>query len=616
MEPPASSPSFFLRPFLFGTDWIDPARSIVIGIHFNKMQADEKPVMAAVIPFVRQNEDFHIAYNATAKMDHYIVSLPPGQGGPVSDQMGHDLDKLSRTPGDGVLSMEMAASQLMAKADQQIEKYLQTLEREIKAQPEAAGNLSPEDASQMFKGLIQIGKQVQTLSIGADITDSEFTLFSHVLAVPKTELSRLFSRNTKTSFSRMGNYTPRHHIHFRSGSYDMTGMIRFLNAVFGEFYKKIGLDLAAMETMAAHFTGETAGGLSFTDAGLEVEMIAVLNDTQTSGPDFLTSVYLPWIMDYGQKMADLFNQQHPDKPIQNIFSKMPGTTIDGHPVFGITGEIPSALFQTPGTESIKFSFRTIAIDHLLLTAADDDRLKQLISIAKTLEEKPLDGPLMRMDMDLNAYVDAVRKMTPAPQTKVNFDLPELGNLVYTLDMAGGKLSNTYGVRIKDILAMASVFQKIAAASAQDSRPDAHGQALSDALPIMPPPSPVAQTPKPPKEDTAAFWVDKGMLYATYGNDKEAIRFFEKALAIEPDNSRALFNLGLSHSSLGDYDQAVNFINKALSLEPDNGDFHYGLGWIYLLKGDAASAMPHIGTAADLGNPDARKYLMKTSPREQ
>jgi tetratricopeptide (TPR) repeat protein len=68
--------------------------------------------------------------------------------------------------------------------------------------------------------------------------------------------------------------------------------------------------------------------------------------------------------------------------------------------------------------------------------------------------------------------------------------------------------------------------------------------------------------------------------------------------------------------LGDYDQAVTFIRQALSLAPDTGDYHYGLGWVYLLKGDAASAMPHMEIAADLGNPDARKYLMKTSPPDK
>jgi tetratricopeptide (TPR) repeat protein len=158
------------------------------------------------------------------------------------------------------------------------------------------------------------------------------------------------------------------------------------------------------------------------------------------------------------------------------------------------------------------------------------------------------------------------------------------------------------VRIKDIQAMASAFQNAAAMSGQESRP-----------PQAPVFSEKTKTPEPPKESTPDFWVDKGMLYATYGNHEQAIRFFEKALAIDPENSPALFNLGLSYSSMADYDQAVNFIHQALSLAPDNGDYHYGLGWVYLLKGDAAAAMPHMRIAADLGNPDARKYLMKTSP---
>ncbi|MEZ4565875.1 MAG: tetratricopeptide repeat protein [Desulfobacterales bacterium] len=81
-------------------------------------------------------------------------------------------------------------------------------------------------------------------------------------------------------------------------------------------------------------------------------------------------------------------------------------------------------------------------------------------------------------------------------------------------------------------------------------------------------------PAPRKEDTAAFWLDKGLLYATYGNDAEAIKFYKKALQIEPENSNALFNMGVSYSSMGKYDQAIDVLNQAIFLAPDNGDYLY------------------------------------------
>ena len=144
MDPPATSPSFFPRSLLFGTDWIDPSRSIVIGLQFNQMQADAKPVIGALIPFVRQSEDFQISYNAAAKLDHYVLSLPPGQGGAVSDAMAEALAAASRTPAEGVLFMDIAASQMLAKAGPQIEKWLQTLDDQLKAQPDAAKTSSEE----------------------------------------------------------------------------------------------------------------------------------------------------------------------------------------------------------------------------------------------------------------------------------------------------------------------------------------------------------------------------------------------------------------------------------------------------------------------------------------
>lgn len=70
MDQPTVAPSFFLRSVLFGTDWIDPNRPIVIGINYENMTAGAQPLMAALVPFVRKNDDFHISYGAIAKMDH------------------------------------------------------------------------------------------------------------------------------------------------------------------------------------------------------------------------------------------------------------------------------------------------------------------------------------------------------------------------------------------------------------------------------------------------------------------------------------------------------------------------------------------------------------------
>ena len=614
LDQPAAAPSFFLRSFLFGTDWIDPSRPIVIGINFKNMAADEKPVMAALVPYVRQNEDFHISYNAVSKIDHYIVSLPPEAGAVVSDQMAYDLAQAATKNSDGMLSAEIAISQLLNKADSQVRKMILELDSKIKNQAASADDLTPEDVNNLLKNLISAAKQLETFSMGIDLTESELTVFSNALALKGTALSKLFKRNAQSRFSHMDNYAPARDINFKSASYDIKGMLTFFNSIFGTFYKKIGLDLADIESMASRFTGEMAGGISLADSGMKIEMIAVLNDGEKTDTDFLDSVYIPWMMNYGQKMAAFYNQHAPNQKIRNIFTKTSESTLNGKKVFNASCKIPVIMPGKASPDKFNVNFSTTVLGRLLITAADDERLKQLIALAGTLEKKPYDGPLMKMDINLGAYLKSVQAMMPDTESNMHLNFSNLGSLVYTFNLEKREISNKYVIQVNDIRSIVSAFKQASAdaAGAEDGNRYTADRSLSQSrsIPTLLQNPQEGHQPAPKKEDTAEFWLDKGLLYATYGNDKEAIRFYEKALQIEPDNPGAFFNIGISYSSLGQYDLAVNALNKALLLSPDNGDYHYGLGWVYLLKGESGKAMEYIRTAADLGNPDAIKYLKK------
>ncbi|MFP3980537.1 MAG: tetratricopeptide repeat protein [Desulfobacterales bacterium] len=116
------------------------------------------------------------------------------------------------------------------------------------------------------------------------------------------------------------------------------------------------------------------------------------------------------------------------------------------------------------------------------------------------------------------------------------------------------------------------------------------------------------------EDDPQYWMDKGGLYASYGNQDAAIKSFSKALELDPENIRAAFNLGLAYAENGDYDKALGFINKAVSGAPKNGNYLYGRGWVHLLAGDSEKAMRDIGRAAELGNPEALEYMNSIAPR--
>jgi len=113
----------------------------------------------------------------------------------------------------------------------------------------------------------------------------------------------------------------------------------------------------------------------------------------------------------------------------------------------------------------------------------------------------------------------------------------------------------------------------------------------------------------PKE--ANYWINKGDLCAVYGNDKAAIRYYRKALELEPNISRTLFHLGISYGEIGQCARAVSFINKALAIDSQNGLYYYGRGRVFLLSGETEKAVEDLKQAAVLGNRIAQNYLQNT-----
>ena len=112
---------------------------------------------------------------------------------------------------------------------------------------------------------------------------------------------------------------------------------------------------------------------------------------------------------------------------------------------------------------------------------------------------------------------------------------------------------------------------------------------------------------PVKKD-AEYWFRKGALVSTYGNNKAAVQYFQKAIALNPSFSGAYFSQGVSYGQLGQYPEAIDQINRAIKMEPQNGMYYYGRARVYLLSGDKAKAMEDFKKAADLGDEDALDYL--------
>ena len=118
----------------------------------------------------------------------------------------------------------------------------------------------------------------------------------------------------------------------------------------------------------------------------------------------------------------------------------------------------------------------------------------------------------------------------------------------------------------------------------------------------------SQASKKPVKKDADFWFNKGALLSTYGNHKAAVQYFQKAISLDPNFSKAYFSQGVSYGQLDQYPKAIAQINMALKIEPQNGMYYYGRGRVYLIWGDKAKAMADFKKAAELGDEDALNYL--------
>jgi len=85
-----------------------------------------------------------------------------------------------------------------------------------------------------------------------------------------------------------------------------------------------------------------------------------------------------------------------------------------------------------------------------------------------------------------------------------------------------------------------------------------------------------------------------------GRQDDAIKWYTKALSLEPENANALNGLGYILASTGkDIALAVSYCRKAVALAPDNAAYLDSLGWAYFHLGYIAEARSFVTKAAAL-----------------
>jgi tetratricopeptide (TPR) repeat protein len=91
-------------------------------------------------------------------------------------------------------------------------------------------------------------------------------------------------------------------------------------------------------------------------------------------------------------------------------------------------------------------------------------------------------------------------------------------------------------------------------------------------------------------------VNKGIALGNLGNDTGALQYFDKALAIQPNNFTALYNKGLALDNLGNYTGALQYFDKDLAIQPNNVKALYNKGLALGYLGNHTEAIKYYDKA--------------------
>jgi Tfp pilus assembly protein PilF len=108
-------------------------------------------------------------------------------------------------------------------------------------------------------------------------------------------------------------------------------------------------------------------------------------------------------------------------------------------------------------------------------------------------------------------------------------------------------------------------------------------------------------------DTSFFRAGDAFLRA--GDLAGARGAYRKAVAMNPWNAEAHYNLGVVLAGLGEDDLSMKHYRKALAVKPDMADAHTNLGVAFEKKKQFDRALTHLGRALELDPESAKKHLL-------
>ncbi|MFQ5753804.1 MAG: GWxTD domain-containing protein, partial [bacterium] len=95
--------------------------------------------------------------------------------------------------------------------------------------------------------------------------------------------------------------------------------------------------------------------------------------------------------------------------------------------------------------------------------------------------------------------------------------------------------------------------------------------------------------------------------------REAERYFNKALMLDPNFAAAYYHLALIQYELADYQAMAKLLQKALNIQPDNKDFYLFAGLAFHRMGQFDSASKYFTQAANHMSNEERNLLESIEP---
>ncbi len=100
--------------------------------------------------------------------------------------------------------------------------------------------------------------------------------------------------------------------------------------------------------------------------------------------------------------------------------------------------------------------------------------------------------------------------------------------------------------------------------------------------------------------TANDYLGKGIFYVQRGEYRKAIRHFNQAIVLNPDNIQAYIERGNLYAKIDQCQLSIDDFNEVIRRKPDAAVAYYIRGYAYLKLGNAGLGCPDVQKACELG----------------